>query len=102
MNLTKYDNLRLGGYYPQVTREGELIEDSPAFIERQERREMRFLYLGFVTLICVMIFMVYLIESRNYFLLATYVIDYQERKEIRKAEEQKEIFNFRKMIGVDK
>lgn len=103
MNLTPYnDNYRLNGYYPQVTKEGELIETSLEYNERQDRREKHFSYLMLITLICVMIFVIYLIESRREFLLATYVLDYQERKEKREAEERKEIFNFRKFIGVSK
>jgi hypothetical protein len=103
MNLTPYnDNLRLNGYYPKVTREGELIEHSLEYQERQDRREKHFSYLLLVTLICVMIFTVYLIESRREFLLATYIIDYQERKEKIEAEQKKEVFNFRKFIGVGK
>lgn len=103
MNLTPYnDNYRLNGYYPQITKDGQLIEDSQQFLDRQDRREKHFSYLMLVTLICVMIFVVYLIESRREFLLATYVIDYQERKEKKEVEKQKEVFNFRKYVGIGK
>lgn len=103
MNLTPYnDNYRLNGYYPQVTREGELIEDTPAYIERAESRNRFYAVIFFGMFIIAMFVFVHIVSMRNDFLLATYVLDYQERKEKREAEERKEIFNFRKFIGVSK
>lgn len=103
MNLTPYnDNYRLNGYYAKVTREGELIEDSHEYAERQDRREKFYGLLIMGMFVISMFVYVYLVSIKNDYLLATYVLDYQERKEKREAEERKEIFNFRKFIGVSK
>ena len=102
MNLTPYnDNLRLNGYYPQVTREGELIESTELQLERiasRERRQDFHIVILSLGLLALMAFTLTLVDMRDKYNLSVIAITQNKLVEPKKEE----MYNFRKFIGVGK
>ena len=90
MNLIRHENS-----YARITREGELIEDSLTFLERQDRREKMYLNYGLVVFAIVICFLVYNIESRREFALN--VLRGQIKSNI---QHQEPILNIREWMGL--
>lgn len=101
MNLTPYnDNFRLNGYYPQVDREGNLIEHSLEYERRQDRRDRRqdfYIVILLLAMVALMAFSLTLVDMRDKYNLSVLAITQNNP-----VEQKKEIFNFRKFIGVGK
>lgn len=103
MNLTPYnDNLRLNGYYAQVTKEGQLIESDIEYDRRQERRQNFLMAVLGIGAIALMVFSLTLVDMRDKHQLAVIAIT-QNKPIPKEAQKQdQEVFNFRKYIGLSK
>jgi hypothetical protein len=100
MNLTPYnDNFRLNGYYPQVTKDGQLVEPDIEYERRQERRQNFIMAVLGIGAIALMVFALTLVDMRDKHQLA--VIAITQNKPLSQKQE-KEIFNFRKYVGLDR
>lgn len=80
-------------YYPRITREGDLIEDSLSFIDRQDRREKMYLNYGLIMFSMVICFLVYNIESRR---------EYSLRIIKEQKEKVEPMLNVREFLGIGK
>ena len=100
MNLTPYnDNFRLNGYYPQVDREGKLIESTELQLERiasRERRQDFHLVILSLGLLALMAFALTLVDMRDKYNLSVIAITQNKPVELKKEE----MYNFRKFIGI--